>query len=150
MIVIYVLMGNAQAEIFKCKQINGRYTFQDKPCANIKRQSKVTVQFVDPDKVIEAQKKLSEELQQRRKLKATQVERVQKEREIIAIEDQARSNNQLVETARENVEAIERNTAAIKSKSNNRTLFYTPHLPNKTNVKHHTKESGLNLNISIK
>jgi transcription elongation factor len=98
-----VLMENTeQAQIFKCVGNKGNIVYQDKACSITKRQSEVEFDQLNPDIILKAQKELSDELNRRKERKALRAQQELREREILAIEEQARSNEELSRAAREN------------------------------------------------
>mgnify|MGYP002150039062 CR=1 FL=1 len=148
------LINTAYAQVYKCVNNKGHVVYQDSICQGSGKQSEVSVHLIDPEVTLKAQEKLNKNITQRQQLKQRQAEQALKEREIIAIEAQARMSEKLSRTAREQAEAIERNTAAIKATNNNNRVYYNvqkPHPPHqKKNTSQSRQESGLKLNISIK
>ena len=155
MIALVLIVNTAQAQIFKCDTGKGKVIYQDKECTNSSKQSEVTVQEFDPEKTLAAQEKLNRELQQRAKLEAAREERALKERKIMAIEAQARSNEDLANAARENAIAIEENTEAVRyGNQRSNVYYYNPprHRPghHKPMAKPYNKAGGAKATISTK
>ena len=123
-IALVLMLNTVQAQIFKCETIKGKIVYQDKECANSSKQKEVVLQKFDPDKILEAQKKLSRELLQHEELQAARAERALRERKIMAIESQIRSNKDLSNAARENAYALDRNTEAIIYRNRRSNVYY--------------------------
>ena len=154
MIALVLMINTVQAEIFKCVGANGKTVYQDKECTTSSKQSEVTVQEFDPEKTLEAQEKLNRELQEREKLEATRAEQEMKERKIMAIEAQARSNEDLANAARVNAIATERNTEAVRSGNQGSNVYYynpPKHRPgyDKPVAKPYNKGQGAKASIGI-
>lgn len=161
-ITFMLTVGTVQAQIFKCETNNGKIICQQTECTNSKKQEEIIVEEFDQDKILQAQEKLNTELQQHYQMEAVRAEQALKEREIMAIEDQARSNEDLSNAARDNAYAIERNTDAIRSRGQGDSYYYNPrryrpvrrpeHLPkyNKPHVKPHFPKPGVHATINIK
>jgi CBS-domain-containing membrane protein len=156
MVIALVLMLNiAQAQIYKCEGAKGKVVYQDKECTSSSKQSEVSVQEFDPEKTLEAQEKLNRELRQREELEAARAEQEMKERKIMAIEAQARSNEDLANAARENALAIEKNTEAVQyGNQRSNVYYYNPprHRPGheKPIAKPYNKRGGAKATISTK
>ena len=78
---VYLLVGAllslpdrvAFAEVYKCKNVEGKTVYQDKPCANQTQQSEVTIRKVDEASIAAAQARLQKQLEtQRAREKETQ------------------------------------------------------------------------------
>ena len=158
MIIAFMLTVNTvQAQIFKCETNNGKIVYQQTQCNNSKKQKEIIVEKFDQDKIIKAQEKLSKKIEIHNQLRAAEAEQALKEREILAIEEQARNTEELSNAARDNADAIERNTEAARSRGQ-RDYYYNPpryrpmHLPkrNKSNVKPHSSKTGIHATINIK
>ena len=156
MMIVLVLMANTvQAQIFKCDAGKGKIVYQDKECTNSSKQSEVAVHEIEPNIIFEAQEYLNREFQQRAELEAAREERALKERKIMAIEAQARSNEDLANAARENAIAIEENTEAVKyGNQRSNVYYYNPprHRPghHKPMAKPYNKAGGAKATISTK
>jgi len=151
--ILCFIVNSAQAQVYKCENANGHVVYQDSKCTRNKNQKKITLHQFDSKITQAAQQKLKQEILQREKTKAIEAERALKEREINAIEQQVKSNKALTQTAREQAEALERNTAAVKSKSQNRVYYPLPinrAYHDKKHSKQYKQETGLKVDISIK
>ncbi len=151
-------VDTVQAQIFKCEMNNGKIVYQQTECTNSKKQKEIIVEEFDQDKILKAQEKLNRELEQHYQLRAAEAEQALKEREILAIEEQARNTEELSNAARDNADAIERNTEAVRSRGQRDYYYYNPrryrptHLPkhNKLHVKPHSPKPGIHATINIK
>ena len=160
-IAFMLTISTVQAQVFKCETNNGKIVYQQTECTNSKKQEEIIIEEFDQDKILKAQEKLNTELQQHYQMEAARAEHDLKEREIMAIEDQARSNEDLSDAARDNAYAIERNTDAIRSRGQG-DYYYNPrryrpvhrpgHFPkyDKPHVKPHLPKPGVHATINIK
>lgn len=151
--ILCFIVNSAQAQVYKCVNKNGDIVYQGSRCASIKSQKKITLHQFDSKITQAAQQKLKLEIQQREIIKAIEAERVLQERAIMAIEEQTKSNETLTRTAREQAEALDRNTAAVKSRNTNQLYYqlpgYRPHRIKK--YQEQTKpQTGLNMDIRMK
>ena len=154
-IALVLFVNTVQAQIFKCETGKGKIIYQDKECTISSKQSEVAVQEIDPKITLEAQEKLDRELQQRAELEAAREEQALKERKIMAIEAQARSNEDLANAARENAIAIEENTEAVRyGNQRSNVYYYNPprHRPghHKPMATPYNKGGGVKATISTK
>ncbi len=154
LLLLSFLINSAQAQVFKCENKRGQIIYQDSVCRSTGKQSEIKLQPFDSTKTQAAQEKLQQDIQQREKLKAIEADRTLKERAIMAIEEQTKSNENLTRTAREQAEALDRNTRAVKSKNKSRVYYqqpaYRPHRIKKNRPEHSKQKTGLSVDISIK
>jgi len=137
--------NTVQAQVFKCVGNEGNIVYQDKACSTVSNQSEIKVHQLNSDVILKAQKELRDELNRREQLKSIRAQQALKEREIIAIEEQARSNEELAHSARKNTSAIEKNTETARFRKHSNYIYN-----NHPSYRHNQHKSGLNVNISIK
>lgn len=127
LLMLFALPSHSQ--VFKCKSISGEISYQNTKCPDSKKQKKVFIQHVDPELIIKAQKKLNEELKQKKALELARQERVLKEQKIAAINAQIESNKELAAVIRNNAEALNNNKKSNLLKNyyyNGRKQYWHP------------------------
>ena len=148
LVLLMLVENNALAQVFKCEGSKGNIVYQDKACTNAKKQSKVVLDRFDPEIVLKAQKKLNIDLKQRKELKAVRAQQALKEREILAIEKQARSNE------KPNRYTIENNTDAVRFRKYPGSIYYNYPIyrPKQQNPNYNPKKlkNGLDMDIRMK
>lgn len=90
-LMMLVLPSPVEAQVFKCIAANGKTFYQDEPCPKATREKQLAIEKTDPAKINAAQKKLAQELKDLASTKDVQARRALKEREVEAIERNAKA-----------------------------------------------------------
>lgn len=113
----FFALSAAHADVFKCTDAaSGKTVYQEKPCQTGAAE-KVDIKAFDPNKIAEAQAKLAEQLKQAAEREAAAAEAARKERDLQAKEA-------IAAEARNQANAINRNTEALENTNQPATPLY--------------------------
>ncbi len=96
---LLLAISPVKAEIFKCTAANGKVFYQDEQCPKTTREKELVIEDVDPAKIDAAQKKLAEELKEFAAYKHEQARQALREREVIALERNAKANEDIAKAS---------------------------------------------------